>query len=103
MVGNQFVYLRREQLSPIVGETEPKFVEFQDSFNLNKVLRSRELENGTRMVILDDLHERWQSIPITNKMGKIASYKREKDVFQSEILLEKIDADRFIKLLTNDD
>lgn len=97
---NQFVYTRKEPLPVVINETEQKFVEFKDSFNLSKVIRSRELENGIRLVILDDLHERWQSVPVTNKMGKITAYKREKDVFQSEIYLEPLDSKRFMKLLT---
>lgn len=96
---NQFVYKRFEPIQLIVGETEQKFVEFQDSFNISEVLRSRGLKNGQRLVLLNDLHEQWVSTPQLGKNGKIASYKREKDVFQSEILLEKEDADRFVKLL----
>lgn len=98
MERNQFTYIRK-QPAPVLINEEQKFVEFTDSFNVNRVVRSVVLEDNRRLVILDDIHERWEDKPVLGKNGKIASYKREKGTFQSEIYLEKVDADRFVKLL----
>lgn len=82
----QFVYTRKE------GE-----IAYKDTFSLNKVIRSRELEDGTRLVILDDIHERVHAIPVTNKKNEVIRTENKRMVVQSEILLDKDDAMRFIK------
>ena len=78
---NQFYYTRVE------GEKS-----FKDSFNVNKVLRSRTLEDDTVVVLLDDIHERSVEVPDINiKTNKMVGVKRQRDVFQSEIILSKED------------
>lgn len=94
---NQFYYTRKEPLKPAEGETELTYQEYQDSLNLDKVIRSIGLEDGQRLILLDDLHERFKEVPIRNKQGKITSIKQVKDAFQSEIYLSSFDSDRFIK------
>lgn len=67
-----------------------------DSFNLNKVIRSVEYEDGTRLVLLDDLHERSRDVPdVDLKTNKMKGMKRQRDVFQSEILLNAEDNAKF--------
>lgn len=86
---NQFFYTRT------TGEKT-----FTDSFNLNKVIRSIENEDGTFLVLLDDIHERSHEVPdIDLKTNKMKGTKRQRDVFQSEITLSAEDANRF-KTLT---
>jgi hypothetical protein len=86
---NQFFYTRT------TGEKS-----FTDSFNLNKVIRSIENEDGTFLVLLDDIHERSHEVPdIDLKTNKMKGTKRQRDVFQSEITLSAEDAKRF-KTLT---
>ena len=86
---NQFFYTRT------TGEKT-----FTDSFNLNKVIRSIENEDGTFLVLLDDIHERSHEVPdIDLKTNKMKGTKRQRDVFQSEITLSVEDANRF-KTLT---
>lgn len=82
----QFIYTRTE------GEKT-----FTDSFFLNRVIRSREMDDGGRIVLLDDIHERWVDMPVANKKGEIVSSKREKVTVQGEIHLNKEDGDRFLK------
>jgi hypothetical protein len=85
---NQFFYTRTE------GEKT-----FRDSFNVNKVIRSVENEDGSIVVLLDDIHERTQEVPDINvKTNKLVGYKRQRGTFQSEIVLSKEDADRFFNL-----
>lgn len=73
---------------------------FTDSFNLNKVIRSIENEDGTFLVLLDDIHERSHEVPdIDLRTNKMKGTKRQRDVFQSEITLSVEDANRF-KTLT---
>ena len=82
---NQFFYTRT------AGEKS-----FTDSFNLNKVIRSIENEDGTFLVLLDDIHERSHEVPdIDLKNNKMRGTKRQRDVFQSEITLSVEDAKRF--------
>jgi hypothetical protein len=86
---NQFFYTRVE------GEKT-----LRDSFNVNKAVRSLELEDGRTLVLLDDLHERSQDVPdIDLKTNKMKGVKRQRDTFQSEIYLNAEDAARFRKLI----
>lgn len=101
MTKNQFFYQRREQIPPSEGETEIKFRNFRDSFNVDMIIRSLELDNGRVLVLLNDIHERPQEIPIKSNKGTITGYKRERNVFQTEITLENSeDVERFYKLTT---
>jgi hypothetical protein len=82
---NQFFYTRVE------GEKT-----YHDSFNVNLVIRSVENEDGTVLVLLNDLHERSRDVPDINvKTNKVVGMKRQRDVFQSEITLSKEDGIRF--------
>lgn len=85
---NQFFYKRTE------GESV-----FTDSFNINKVIRTIENADGTTLVLLDDLHERSHDVPdVDIKSNKVKGVKRQRDVFQSEIILNKEDAERFYSI-----
>lgn len=95
---NQFFYTRKEPVRPTEEGGELTFKEYKDSLNPEKVIRSIELEDGQRLVLLDDLHERVREIPIRNKKGTVTSMKREKDAFQSEIYLNPEDSQRFVEL-----
>jgi hypothetical protein len=87
---NQFFYTRTE------GEKT-----FKDSFNINKVVRSLTMEDGTTLVLIDDLHERAENVPdVDPKTGKMKGVKRMRNTFQSEIYLNAEDAARFQKLTT---
>jgi hypothetical protein len=82
---SQFFYSRKD------GETVRT-----DSFNLNKVIRSVEMEDGTLLVLLDDMHERSENVPdIDVKTNKMKGFKRERKVYQSEITLEGQDVINF--------
>jgi len=97
---NHFYYTRKEPLKPVEGEEvkELQYQEYQDSLNLDKVIRSIGLEDGQRLVLLDDLHERYKEVPIRNKQGKVTSIKQVKDAFQSEIYLSAEDSVRFVEV-----
>ena len=95
---NQFFYTRKEPVRPTEEGGELTFKEYVDSLNPEKVIRSIELEDGQRLVLLDDLHERVREIPIRNKKGTVTSIKREKDAFQSEIYLNAEDSKRFVEI-----
>jgi hypothetical protein len=94
---NQFFYTRKELKS---GTPEnPVYNEFRDSFSVEKVVRSLEIEDGRVLVLLDDLHERSQDVPdIDPKTGKQKGMKRQRNTFQSEIYLDPEDAKRFYEL-----
>lgn len=70
---------------------------YTDSFNLNKVIRSVQLDDNKVIIALDDLHERSENVPDV-KNGKVIGSKRERNVFQTEINLFDEDAIRFNNL-----
>lgn len=70
---------------------------YTDSFNLNKVIRSVQLDDNKVIIALDDLHERSENVPDV-KNGKVIGSKRERNVFQTEINLFDEDATRFNNL-----
>lgn len=94
---NQFYYIRKELIDGTSGD--PKFREFIDGFNINKVIRSIQMEDGRLIILLDDIHERSQEVPAFNpKTGKQTGFKRERGTFQTEVYLEGDDIERFRQL-----
>ena len=67
---------------------------YTDSFNLNKVVRSMQVEDEKVILVLDDLHERSEAVPDV-KNGKVVGSKRERNTYQTEIRLDGVDKDRF--------
>ena len=86
---NQFFYTRKN------GEKE-----FTDSFNVNKVIGSRQEDNGSLLVFLDDVHERPFEIPIINPKTKkeTGGVTRRREVVQTELFLHGDDIIRFKQL-----
>ena len=85
---NQFFYTRKE------GDKE-----FTDSFNVNKVIRTVQMDEGDLLVLLDDIHERVVETPNINpKTNKMIGVTRKRDVYQSEIHLHGEDIANFKKL-----
>ena len=70
---------------------------YTDSFNLNKVVRSMQLEDEKIILVLDDIHERAEAVPDV-KNGKVVGSKRERNTFQTEITLTGEDITRFHNL-----
>jgi hypothetical protein len=70
---------------------------YTDSFNLNKVIRSVQMDDNKVLVLLDDIHERPEEVPEV-KNGKVMGQKRVRNVFQTEINLFDEDATRFNNL-----
>ncbi len=72
---------------------------YTDSFNLNKVVRSMQVEDEKIILVLDDLHERSEPVPdIDPKTGKVKGQKRERNTYQTEITLTGEDVKRFNNL-----
>ncbi len=72
---------------------------YTDSFNLNKVVRSMQVEDEKVILVLDDLHERSEPVPdIDPKTGKVKGQKRERNTYQTEITLTGEDVKRFNNL-----
>ena len=84
---NQFFY------TAIIGEKE-----YTASLNINKVIRTLANDEEGLIVILDDFNERVTQQPdIDLKTNKFKGYKNVRETVQSEITLNKKDAERFIK------
>jgi len=72
---------------------------YTDSFNLNKVIRSMQVDDNKVILVLDDLHERSEVAPdIDPKTGKVRGQKRERNTYQTEITLTGEDITRFHNL-----
>ena len=85
---NQFFY------TAIIGDKE-----YIASLNVNKVIRTLENDAAGLIVILDDFNERVTQQPdIDLKTNKMRGFKNVRETVQSEIELNKEDAERFIKL-----
>lgn len=110
---NQFYYTRKEEQKVAKPEAEFKAgelpytietKEFKDSFNTGKVIRTRELEDRTVLVVLDDFHEEMREVqgfhPKTRKPTGV--YVKERNTYQSEIVLSKEDGERLIKVISID-
>lgn len=92
---NQFIYTRKELGNHKDGEVPP-VISYTDSFNVNKVIRTLEIEDGKLLVLLDDIHERAQLVPdVDPKTNKMKGYKRERNTVQTEVTLDAEDAKRF--------
>jgi hypothetical protein len=94
---NQFFYTRKE----ITGGTpeNPEYTERKDSFNIDAVIRSITMHDGTVLVLLNDIHERTTEQPNINvKTNKVQGTTRKRDVYQSEIYLSPEDGERLHKL-----
>jgi hypothetical protein len=70
---------------------------YTDSFNLNKVIRTIQMDDNKVLVLLDDIHERPEDVPEV-KNGKVIGQKRVRNVFQTEINLFDEDVIRFNNL-----
>jgi hypothetical protein len=86
---NQFFYSRKEENGS----------HFIDSFNINKVIRTVQMDADDLLVLLDDIHERVIETPnINTKTNKMIGVTRKRDVYQSEIHLTGEDMLRFKNL-----
>jgi hypothetical protein len=70
---------------------------YTDSFNLNKVIRSIQLDDNKVLILIDDIHERPEDVPEV-KNGKMVGQKRVRNVFQTEINIFDEDVIRFNNL-----
>lgn len=95
---NQFFYTRKE---PIPGTDPVEFKDYLDSFNVEKIIRTITVENGNRLVLLDDIHERAMEVPQYDlKTGKPKGVKRERNTYQTEVYLSPEDSERFEKIMS---
>ena len=72
---------------------------YTDSFNLNKVIRSVQVDDNKVLVLLDDAHDRSEDVPdIDPKTGKQRGVKRQRNTYSTEISLVDEDVIRFNNL-----
>jgi hypothetical protein len=95
----QFFYTRKE---PIKGTDPLEFKTFTDSFSLGKVIRTIENEDNTRIVLLDDIHERVQDVATGKVRNGAHVMKKERGTYQTEIFLSVEDSERFVKTIAID-
>jgi len=95
---NQFFYTRKESIKPKEEGEAITFKEFRDSFNVEKVNKTIQLADKTVLVLLNDIHQRIEDVPIKNKRNEITGWKKQTNTYQTEILLSEEDGDRYFKL-----
>jgi hypothetical protein len=72
---------------------------YTDSFNLNKVIRSVQMDDNKVLVLLDDAHDRSEDVPdVDPKTGKQRGVKRQRNTYSTEISLVDEDVTRFHNL-----
>ena len=72
---------------------------FTDSFNLDKVIRSVQVDDNKVLVLLDDAHDRSEDVPdVDPKTGKQRGIKRQRNTYSTEISLVDEDVTRFNNL-----
>jgi hypothetical protein len=75
---------------------------YKDSFNLNKVVRSVQVDDNKVLVLLDDTHDRSEDVPdVDPKTGKTKGVKRQRNTYSTEISLFDEDVTRFNNLVEN--
>lgn len=90
------MYTRKE---PVEGTDPVEYKEYVDSINVNKVIRSVEMTDGSLVVLLDDMHERTREVPnINTKTNKVIGTKKVTEVYQTEVYLYDEDIERFRNL-----
>jgi hypothetical protein len=95
---NQFFYTRKEPIQ----DTDPvEYTERVDSINVDKIIRSVQMEDDSIVVLLDDMHERIREVANINpKTNKVSGTKKITEVYQTEVYLYGEDIERF-RNLTN--
>ncbi len=109
---NQFFYSRKEEVKipkePAFTSTGLPYIieikEYRDSFNINKIIRSREMEDGTVLVVLDDFHDEMREVPGFHPKTRKPTgvYVKERNTYQSEIMLSKEDGQRLYNVVSID-
>lgn len=114
MEKTHFCYTTEEKI-PAVEANKEQGIEAQEersiiayhSFDVDRVIRVLTIEEDVMLVLLDDLHERWETRPKINlktqkpkfdKQGGLIT-ERVKDTFQSEIRLNKEQGLELLKLI----
>jgi len=88
-MSNLFFYTRKTEDGKV----------FTDSFNLDKVIRSVQMDENKVLVLLDDAHDRSEDVPdIDPKTGKQRGIKRQRNTYSTEISLVDEDVARFNSL-----
>lgn len=71
----------------------------QDSFNIDYVIRTYTISEDNVLVLLADGHEDGQYVEVPKANGKGVEIKKERRWVQSEITLDKEDAERLKNLV----
>jgi|TARA_R110000868_G_scaffold823_2_gene6171 hypothetical protein len=95
---NQFFYTRKEPIQ----DTDPvEYTERVDSINVDKIIRSVQMEDDSIVILLDDMHERIREVANINpKTNKVSGTKKMTEVYQTEVYLYGENIKRF-RNLTN--
>lgn len=90
------MYTRKEAVE---GTDPVEYKEYVDSINVDKIIRSVEMTDGSIIVLLDDMHERTREVPNINpKTNKVMGTKKVTEVYQTEVYLYDEDVERFRNL-----
>lgn len=109
----QFVYKREINVPPIKEDTEKGVLGTDgytkivlDSFDIERVIRTIITDDDRMLLLLDDLHERYETKPKVHPKTGAPKFDRKgqmmfekvKETFQSEIYISKEEGEQFLKL-----
>lgn len=101
----QFFFKRIEKINVTAENPQGEEKVHTDSFNTEMVVTSTEIEDGKRVVTLNDGHmeSRYDNYPVI-KGGKVSGMELRKEAayYVSQIVLEKEDSEKYIKLMKNE-
>jgi len=115
MEKTHFYYTTTKEVPPVKEDkengvigTDSYSITEHHSFDIERIVRIITLQEDEMLVLLDDLHERWETRPQIhpktqkpkfNKKGDLMT-ERVKDTFQSEIRLTKKQGLELLKIIS---
>lgn len=98
----QFFFKRIEKINVTAENPQGEDKVYVDSFNTEMVVISTQIEDGKRVVRLNDGHmeSRYDNYPVI-KGGKVSGmeFRKEAAYYVSQIVLEKDDAESFVSMI----
>lgn len=101
----QFFFKRIEKVNITAENPQGEEKIYIDSFNTDMVITTTELEDGKRVVTLNDGHmeSRYDNYPVI-KGGKVTGMELRKEAayYITQIVLEKDDSESYISMISNE-
>lgn len=99
----QFFFKRIEKINVTAENPQGEDKIYIDSFNTDLITFTTEIEDGRRVVTLNDGHmeSRYGNYPTKKGTKIVEEFRKEAAYYISQITLEKDDSENFINLVNN--